>query len=80
VKGKGEKERYIYLNAEFQRISKRDKKTFPSNQCKEIEKSNRMGKTRDLFQKNTDTNGTFHPKMGTIKHRKGIDLIRSRRY
>ena len=74
VKGKGEKERYIYLNAEFQRISKRDKKTFPSNQCKEIEKSNRMGKTRDLFQKNTDTNGTFHPKMGTIKERNGEDL------
>ena len=80
MKGKGEKERYIYLNAEFQRIAKRDKKTFLSNQCKEIEKSNRMGKTRDLFQKNTDTKGTFHPKMGTIKYRKGVDLIRSRRY
>ena len=80
MKGKGEKERYIYLNAEFQRISKRDKKAFLSNQCKEIEENNRMGKTRDLFQKNTDTKGTFHPKMGTTKDRKCMDLSRSRRY
>ena len=74
MKGKGEKERYIYLNAEFQRISKRDKKAFLSNQCKEIEENNRMGKTRDLFQKNTDTKETFHAKMSTIKDRNGKDL------
>ena len=64
VKGKGEKERYTHLNAEFQRIARRDKKAFLSNQCKEIEESNRMGKTRDLFKKIRDTKGTFHEKMG----------------
>ena len=63
VKGKGEKERYSHLNAEFQRISRRDKKAFPCDQCKEIEEKNRMGKTRDLFKKIRDTNGTFHTKM-----------------
>ena len=68
VKSKGEKERYKHLNAEFQRIARRDKKTYFSNQCKEIEeKKNRLGKTRDLFKKITDTKGTFHAKMGTIK-------------
>ena len=67
VKGKGEKERYIHLNAEFQRIARRDKKAFFSDQCKEIEENNRMGKTRDLFSKIRDTKGTFHAKMGTIK-------------
>ena len=66
VKGKGEKERYIHLNAEFQRIARRDKKVFFREQCKEIEESNRMGKTRDLFRKIRDTKGTFHAKMGTI--------------
>ena len=65
AKGKGEKERYIHLNAEFQRIARRDKKAF-SDQCKEIEENNRMGKTRDLFNKIRDTKGTFHAKMGTI--------------
>ena len=80
MKGKGEKERYTHLNAEFQRIARRDKIALLSDHCKEIEEPNRMGKTRDLFQKNTDTQGTFHPKMGTIKYRKGVDLIRSRRY
>ena len=74
VKGKGEKERYIHLNAEFQRILRRDKKAFLSNQCKETEESNRMGKTRDLFKKIRDTKGTFHAKMGSIKDRNGIDL------
>jgi len=69
VKGKGEKERYTHLNAEFQRIAKRDKKAFISDQCKEIEENNRMGKTRDLFKKIRDTKGTFHAKMGTIKDR-----------
>ena len=64
MKGKGEKERYTHLNAEFQRIARRDKKTFLSNQCKEIEENNRMGKTRDLFKKIRDTKGTFHVKMG----------------
>ena len=73
VKGKGEKERYTHLNAEFQRIARRDKKTFLSNQCKEIEE-NRMGKTRDLFKKIRDTKGTFHAKMDTIKVRNGMDL------
>ena len=63
-KGKGEKERYTHLNAEFQRIARRDKKAFLSDQCKEIEENNRMGKTRDLFKKIRDTKGTFHPKMG----------------
>ena len=73
AKGKGEKERYAHLNAEFQRIARRDKKTF-SDQCKEIEEDNRMGKTRDLFKKISDTKGTFHAKMGTIKDRNGMDL------
>ena len=67
VKGKGEKERYTYLKAEFQRIARRDKKAFLRDQCKEIEENNRMGKTRDLFKKIQDTKGTFHAKMGTIK-------------
>ena len=67
AKGKGEKERYTHLNAEFQRIARRDKKAFNSDQCKEIENNNRMGKTRDLFKKIRDTKGTFHTKMGTIK-------------
>ena len=74
TKGKGEKERYIHLNAEFQRISRRDKKAFLSDQCKEIEENNRMGKTRDLFKKIRDIKGTFHAKMGTIKDRNDIDL------
>ena len=75
AKSKGEKERYSHLNAEFQRISRRDKKAFLSDQCKEIEENNRMGKTRDLFKKFRDTRGTFHAKMGTIKDRNGMDLI-----
>ena len=75
VKSKGEKERYINLNAEFQRITRRDfKKKVVSEQCKEIEESNRMGKTRCLFKKIRDTKGTFHAKMGTIKDRNGMDL------
>ena len=74
VKGKGEKERYIHLNAEFKRISRRDKKAFLSKECKEIEENNRMGKTRDLFKKIRDTKRTFHAKMGTIKDRNGMDL------
>ena len=74
VKGKGEKERYNHLNAEFQRIARRDKKAFLSNQCKEIEEHNRMKKTRDLFKEIKDTKGTFHAKMGTIKDRNGMDL------
>ena len=74
MKGKGEKERYTHLNAEFQRIARRDKKAFLSDQCKEIEENNRMGKTRDLFKKTRDTKGTFHAKMGTIKDRNGMDL------
>ena len=74
VKGKGEKERYKHLNAEFQRIVRRDKKAFLSDQCKEIEEKNRMGKTRDLFKKIRDTKGTFHAKMGSIKDRNGLDL------
>ena len=74
VKSKGEKERYIYLNAEFQRIARRDKKAFLSDQCKEIKESNRMGKTRHLFKKIRDTKGTFHAKMSTIKDRNGMDL------
>ena len=73
AKSKGEKERYKYLNAEFQRIA-RDKKAFLSDQCKEIEENNRMGKTRDLFKKIRDTKGTFHAKMGSIKDRSGMDL------
>ena len=71
VKGKGEKERYTHLNAEFQRIARRDKKAFLSDQCKEIEENNKMGKTRDLFKKISDTKGIFHAKMGTIKDRNG---------
>ena len=67
MKSKGEKERYIHLNAEFQRIARRDKKAFLSDQCKEIEENNKMGKTRDLFKKIRDTQGTFHAKIGTIK-------------
>ena len=74
MKSKGEKERYKYLNAEFQRITRRDKKAFLSDQCKEIEENNRMGKTRDLFKKLKDTKGTCHAKMGTIKERNGMDL------
>ena len=74
VKGKGEKDRYAHLNAEFQRITRRDKKAFLSDQCKEIEENNKMGKTRDLFKKIRDTKGTFHVKMGTIKDRNGMDL------
>ena len=74
VKGKGEKERYTHLNAEFQRIARRDKKAFLSDQCKEIEENNRIGKTRDLFKKIRDTKGTFHAKMGSIKNRNGRDL------
>ena len=74
VKSKGEKERYAHLNAEFQRIATRDKKAFLSDQCKEIEENNIMGKTRDLFKKIRDTKGTFHAKMGSIKDRNGMDL------
>ena len=74
AKSKGEKERYKHLNAEFQRIARRDKKAFLSDQCKEIEENNRMGKTRDLFKKIKDTKGTFHAKMGSIKDRNGMDL------
>ena len=74
VKSKGEKERYTHLNAEFQRIARRDKKAFLSDQCKEIEENKTMGKTRDLFKKIRDTKGTFHTKMGSIKDRNGMDL------
>ena len=74
VKSKGEKERYTHLNAEFQRIVRRDKKAFFSDQCKEIEENNRMEKTRDLVKKIRDTKGTYHAKMGTIKDRNGMDL------
>ena len=74
VKGKGEKERCTQLNAEFQRVARRDKKAFLSEQCKEIEGNNRMRKTRDFFKKIRDTNGTFHAKMGTIKDRNSMDL------
>ena len=74
VKSKGEKERHKHVNAEFQRIARRDKKAFLSNQCKEIEENNRMGKTRDLFKKIRDTKGTFHAEMGSIKDRNGVDL------
>ena len=73
LKSKGEKERYTHLNAEFQRIASRDKKAFLSDQCKEIEENNRMGKTRDLFKKIRNTKGTFHSKMGSIKDRNGKD-------
>ena len=74
VKGKGEKERYVHLNAEFQRKARRDKKAFLSDQCKEIKENNRMGKTRDLFKKIRDTKGIFHAKTGSIKDRNGMDL------
>ena len=74
TKGKGEKERYTHLNAEFQRIARRDKKAFLSDQCKQIEENNRMGKTRDLFKKIRDTKGIFHVMMGTKKDRYGMDL------
>ena len=79
VKSKGEKERYTYLNAEFQRIARRDKKAYLSDQCKEIEENNRMGRTRDLFKKIRDTEGTFHAKIGKIKDRNNMDLT-ERRY
>ena len=74
AKSKGEKKRYKHLNAEFQRITRRDKKAFLSDPCKEIEENNRMGKTRNLFKKIRDTKGTFHAKMGSIKDRNGMDL------
>ena len=74
AKGKGEKKKYIHLNAEFQRIARRDKKTFLSGQCNEIQKSNRMGKTRELFKKIRDSKGILHAKMSTIKDRNGMDL------
>ena len=74
MKGKGEKERYTHLNAELQRIAKRDKKAFLSDQCKEIEENNRMGKTRDLFKKIRDTNATFYATMGSTKDRNAMDL------
>ena len=74
AKGKGEKERYIHLNAEFQKIARRDKKAFLNNHCKEIEENNRLGKTRDLFKKIKDTKGTFHAKMGSIMDRNVTDL------
>ena len=74
VKSKGEKERYAHLKAEFQRIARREKKAFLTDQCKEIEENNRMGKTRDLFKKIRDTKGTFHAKLGSIRDRKGRDL------
>ena len=78
AKSKGEKERYKHLNAEFQRRARRDKKAFLSDQCKEIEENNRMGKTRDLFKKVRDTKGTFHAKMGSIKDRNGRDLTEAK--
>ena len=80
AKSKGEKERYTYLNAEFQRIALRDKKGFLSNQCKEIYENNRMGKTRDLFKKIRGTKGTFHAKMGSIGDRNGMDLAEAKRW
>ena len=78
AKGKGEKERYTHLNAEFQSIDRRDKKACLSDQCKEIEENNRMRKTRDLFKKIRDTKGTFHAKMGSIKDRNGMDLTKQK--
>ena len=78
VKSKGEKERYTHLNAEFQRIARRDKKAFLSDHCKEIEENNRIGKTRDLFKKIRETKGNFHAKMGTIKDRNGMDLTEAK--
>ena len=80
LKSKGEKEKYKYLNAEFQRIARRDKTAFLSDPCKEIEENNGMGKTRDLFKKIRDTKGNLHAKMGTIKDRNGMDLTEVRRY
>ena len=80
AKSKGEKERHTYLNAEFQRIASRDKKAFLSDQCKETEENDRMGKARDLFKKIRDTKGTFHAKMGSLKDRNGMELTESRRY
>ena len=77
VKSKGEKEKYTHLNAEFQRRARRAKKAFLSDQCKEIEEHNKMGKTRDLFKKIGDTKGTFHAKMGSIKYRNGMDLTKA---
>ena len=77
AKGKGEKERYTYLNADFQRIARRDKKAFLSDQCKEIEENNRMGKASNLFKKIRDTKGIFHAKMGTIKDRNSMDLTKA---
>ena len=74
AEGKGEEERYTHLNAEFQRIARRDKKAFLSYQCKDIEENNKMGKTRDFFKKTKDTKGIFHAKMGTIKDRNGMNL------
>ena len=74
MKNKGEKERYKHLNAEFQKLARRDKKAFLSDQCKEIEVNNRMGKTRNLFKKIRDTKGTFHANIGSIKDRNGMDL------
>ena len=74
MKSKGEKERYKHLNAEFQRIARKDKKAFFSDQCREIEENNRMGKTRDLFKKIRDTKGTFHAKMDSIEDKNGVDL------
>ena len=78
MKGKGEKERYIHLNAEFQRIAKRDKKAFLNDQYKETEENNRVGNTRDLFRKIRDTKGTFHAKMGIIKERNGMELTEAK--
>ena len=78
AKNKGKKERYKHLNAEFQRIARRDKKAFLSDQCKKIEENNRMGKTRDLVKKIRDTKGTFHAKMGLIKDRNGMDLTEAK--
>ena len=78
VKSKGEKERYKHLNAKFQRKARRDKKVLLSDQCKEIEENNRMGKPRDLFKKIRDTKGTFHAKMGSIKDRNGMDLTEAK--
>ena len=80
AKSRGEKEGYSHLNAEFQRIARRDKKAFLSDQCKEIEENNRRGKIRDLFKKIRDTKGTFQTKMGSIKDRNSMDLTESRRY
>ena len=77
VEGKGEKERYTHLNAEFQRIARRDKKAFLCEQCKETEENNKMGKTNNLFKKTGDTKGTFHAKMGTVKDRNGKDLTKT---